>query len=85
MLYQMIESSGLSEEKLIINREAIAVIDLNGDFRRDITITNSGDPFKPISKSDPPITIPFATEDGRFILTDTTSLAPTGCGIPPNQ
>ena len=78
MLYQMIESSGLSEEKLIINREAIAVIDLNGDFRRDIIITNSGDPSKPISESDPSITILFATEDGRFILADTTSLAPTG-------
>ena len=34
----MIESSGLSEEKLIINREAIAVIDLNGDSNPEIAV-----------------------------------------------
>ena len=78
MFYKLVDSAPLSGDKINLNKEGIAVIDLNGDFQRDIIITNSGDPSTSLSQNDPPITILFGAEDGTFKPADTSNLSPTG-------
>ena len=78
MKYKLVQSIALPSSVLSVNREGIAVIDLNGDGLKDIVITNSGHPSEPVQSNDPPITVMFAQKNGTFILADTSALPPTG-------
>lgn len=78
MRYKLVQSVAVPSSVLSINREGIAISDLNADGIKDVVITNSGDPRQSLQSNDPPITIMFGQRDGTFTVADTSALPPTG-------